>query len=515
MGAYENPIPVIDTRSGEAWVNTLNNISRATTNYIDFTKQKDDEEIKRYQKILDDATSYALNKQDKVYDNLLKLKADPQLYNLVDDLLAKNTKAYLNAKNSSTAGERQKFLKEQSSIQKQIGSLYGILQAGIESDAYYLENVDPTTASQPNGISLVQKGMGDYLRGMNVRSGISEGSQKYSIDPETGEWIISITDKDGTIRKPADVFFNYTPIKIADINTEIKDLFISLGILEEDGQTLGKNFQETNKNKWTIDYFGNKQKFIIPANTIAMANAAGAQLNAKAQALFSDPNQAEAIWAIIRDKNDPERLDVASLINSGRTDAQKLFIERFNEYAYVLAPKGFETNWTNRPKPDRVEDFNSTFVEFIKEAVSSQKNTPSEPTVPYVVSEIESQTPRYSIKNKILADDAAKLINKFAANTNVNVISSGELRKRYPTAEEQVGKDKAELYLITGYKDELPELKPIKAYSAGNRSVESVLLTYRSFLSKDQQNQFDDILKTVYKIDINKKNNYSKYEREE
>ena len=50
MGAYENPNFVDESKAGLVWASVMNNISQQTVDYIQFTKQKDDEEAARVQK---------------------------------------------------------------------------------------------------------------------------------------------------------------------------------------------------------------------------------------------------------------------------------------------------------------------------------------------------------------------------------------------------------------------------------------------------------------------------------
>ena len=65
MGAYENPITVVDNQSGQIWANTISNVTKATTDYIDFTRQKNDELAKKIQDQLDWAAEYASKNQEK------------------------------------------------------------------------------------------------------------------------------------------------------------------------------------------------------------------------------------------------------------------------------------------------------------------------------------------------------------------------------------------------------------------------------------------------------------------
>jgi hypothetical protein len=102
MGAYENPITVVDNQSGQIWANTISRVSKATTDYIDFTRQKDDELSKKIQDQLDWAANYASKNQEQVYANLAKLGADSIYSKEADDVLNLVTQYRIGMQNAST-----------------------------------------------------------------------------------------------------------------------------------------------------------------------------------------------------------------------------------------------------------------------------------------------------------------------------------------------------------------------------------------------------------------------------
>ena len=101
MGAYENPQAVVDRQSGQIWANTISGVTKATTDYIDFTRQKDDELAKKIQAQLDWALEYGLKKQDQVLANLNKLNADPSAFKIANELLNNITDSALSMKKAS------------------------------------------------------------------------------------------------------------------------------------------------------------------------------------------------------------------------------------------------------------------------------------------------------------------------------------------------------------------------------------------------------------------------------
>ena len=101
MGAYENPQTVVDTQSGKIWANTIDRVTKATTNYIDLTRQKNDEYAKKVQAQLDWAADYAANKQEQIYANISRLGADSIYSKEADVVLNEITSFRIDMKNSS------------------------------------------------------------------------------------------------------------------------------------------------------------------------------------------------------------------------------------------------------------------------------------------------------------------------------------------------------------------------------------------------------------------------------
>ena len=73
MGAYENPITVIDTESGKIWANTALNISKIAANSMKAFKERKTAEAKFQQKQITDITANALKNQTALFDRLSKV----------------------------------------------------------------------------------------------------------------------------------------------------------------------------------------------------------------------------------------------------------------------------------------------------------------------------------------------------------------------------------------------------------------------------------------------------------
>ena len=94
MGAYENPITVVDTESAKMWANAIQGLGNSFVQSISEIKKRR-AAIDKAQADQDEWTfNYTLTEQRKMLDALSKAGANnPSLSAMTDDLLFKNAEA--------------------------------------------------------------------------------------------------------------------------------------------------------------------------------------------------------------------------------------------------------------------------------------------------------------------------------------------------------------------------------------------------------------------------------------
>tara|TARA_R100001510_G_C7650796_1_gene208327 strand:+ start:1165 stop:2796 length:1632 start_codon:yes stop_codon:yes gene_type:complete len=509
ISTYEQPAIVSDTRQGEIWSRVLGNINAAASNYIGLIKQKDDAEAKRIQDLLDETTKYALNKQSAVYDNLVKLKADPQLYNEVSRLLDLETETYYKARNAVDKEERNKYLLEQSKYNKALGKLYGLLNEGIDSNAFFVENFDSATAGLPGGISKNQEGIEDYITGMSVRTGLKPGKQEIILD-ENGEWKINIETEDKNISQPAEIFFNYTPTKINDIQKEIQTIYDDAGVTK-DGK-LGQAFYG-NRSLDTKSLPGYMISTINP-NIDKIAQTTGGTINAKARALLNDSKQAQAIYSVIRKDSDPDKLDINQVITSEGNETKNLFISRFEEFARKLIPAGGPQQAYRIPNdpnnPGKTIDLDARMVNNVSSMIKATELITSDTfTLPQ---DPRNQSDFFPVLRTerigITAENAVRVLQEMGMPTyTFTQIVQGI--NDDPTLDDEQKKNlikKLELPQNNGLVYRMKDGKPTPLTSFTRQpNMYGLLETYRTFLGASDQKAFDNVLEAMGVYVLNKK----------
>ena len=331
MGAYENPITVVDNQSGQIWANTISRVSKATTDYIDFTRQKDDELSKKIQDQLDWAANYASKNQEQVYANLAKLGADSIYSKEADNVLNLVTENRIAMQNASTKGELQAAQKGFGEAQKRLQQLYSVIQMDEESKAFYGEEYNPATAGTQGGMSKSKPGTADWVAAQNVNNGFAKGTKEVYWDDNTGGYKIKFSGENiqGVIDKDARILFGYDPGKVINIDKIIDGTY-------QDNNFFDKNNELTanamSNRKFTQQYGNGKYEALFSETDIErIAKTTTPIFQAQAKSFFTVPEDAEGVWAIIG-KGSNKQFSASELLQQG-SEMQKEFVEAYIEYA--------------------------------------------------------------------------------------------------------------------------------------------------------------------------------------
>ena len=339
MGAYENPQIVRDNKVGEIWAQTLANVSKSTTDFLKFTAQKKDKETERLQKILDKTTERALNRQTEVYDNLSKLKANPQIYDEVNKRLDKGGELYSQMIGTTDPALRKKLLNEIGENKSVINKLYNNLTNAQEQDKYFGETYNPTTFGKAGGVSKTQQGISKYVTGQSIRNGTLKGQQNMTFNDETKSWDVEfITEEGESFKQSANEFFGYQPITIGDITKSTNATLFELGVTDKNGEIRDK-FLGTEEIETITEGDKTYTRLKRNRNDAAIAELITPVLVARAESYSEDPAQAQAQWDVIRQEGDPAEFDMTKFSMDAQSEIRQLFIQRYVEHAKDLVPE--------------------------------------------------------------------------------------------------------------------------------------------------------------------------------
>ena len=372
MGAYENPITIVDNQSGQIWANTISNVAKATTDYIDFTRQKDDELAKKIQDQLDWAAEYASKNQEQVYANLAKLGADSIYSKEADEVLNLVTENRIAMQNASTKEELKIAQEGFGKAQKRLQQLYSVIEMDEESKKFYGEEFDPATAGMQGGMSKSKPGTADWVAAQNVNNGFAKGQKEVYWDEEIGGYRMRFSGEniEGVIDKDARILFGYDPGKVPNIDSMIYGTYQEAGYLDKNKQLTDSAL--SNKKFTKLSDNGRYETLYTPTAVNTIAQNTTTQFEAQARSFFTVPEDAEDVWAIIG-KGSNKQFSASELLQQG-SEMQTEFVKAYAEYASKFIPPYKENRTyqvqTQRPRkgekgksPESVNVFLQRFSE--------------------------------------------------------------------------------------------------------------------------------------------------------
>jgi len=349
MGAYENPITAIDTKSGEIWANAARGISNSISNAILRKKQNETDQQKKAQEEIDFAFQYTLSNRNEVSKRLSEAGVtNDQPFELAYEIMNKKNSFELDAKRAKTLEDQNELLTKAGKYDKALNNFYVLQKSMLANDdrfkEEYINNIDKV--GQEGGVPLIGKENKKYNLAMSIRNGINPGDETFEYDEDSGSWNAVYTgariSENGfdKIVMPVDVLANYDPGKIPEISKKINSLFSQRS--DKNPQGLSINGTDGYPSDEYLDFknvtyiYSEDGKFrtpVIPAKTEQIVNASKIQLTSQAQGFLSDPSTAQVVWQnLLAKKGDPEDFKITA--NSGGFFSEKdqeLFIQRYVE----------------------------------------------------------------------------------------------------------------------------------------------------------------------------------------
>mgnify|MGYP006138940755 FL=1 len=358
MGAYENPITVIDRESGQIWANAIAGVGQQTVKYIEKQAAKESAEQKAMQKQLAEEADYVLNNQ-AAFSRAMSQSGvnNPKLFEagklLIDDMARASSKV----KSAKTQKDRQNAMNEASTLQRYYSNLTQGIKLGGDADKTYQQdriNTGQKGWKKPGdqgGMSVTGKETYAYIQQMNTRNALNKGAVEDYVRAGDGRWNLRYsggTYGDKAVEVDMLGSLEFDPGTVPDAKNRIMEAFTTESGTRKDGTT----FAILNKdNKYTEEYldFGNtfeekgelssdgsySSSTIAPANTSLIVSASIGKINAVSESYLSDYNEANKVWMEVLNNEEP--LKRASGGNVSSEDTVK-FKEEMLKYGQSMLP---------------------------------------------------------------------------------------------------------------------------------------------------------------------------------
>jgi len=312
MGAYENPVTVIDRESGKIWANTISAIGEQTVSFI----EKQEAELSRQQKeqqiALEKNAEYIINNQAEFSKQMSKNGVNnPYLFDAGKALIDDMAKATMNIKSAKGKEAQQEALDYYSTLQKSYTNLVSGIKTGADADQVFLEDIT-NSENRPGtqgGMSVTGKGYEAYKMRQMVRTGQGQGAVEQYIPQADGTWNVRYSGGiygDEVVEIPQQQALNYDPGLVPKLDDELGEIFKApsgtkdgqnFGVLTKSGavseQYLGKKEVINGKPNEDGSYV---QSIVQGVNMPAVITAIEGPIRAKVQMYLKDRDTANVIW---------------------------------------------------------------------------------------------------------------------------------------------------------------------------------------------------------------------------
>ena len=312
MGAYENPVTVIDRESGKIWANTINAIGKQTVSFI----EKQEAELSRQQKeqqiALEKNAEYIINNQAEFSKQMSKNGVNnPYLFDAGKALIDDMARATMNIKSAKGKEAQQEALNYYSTLQKSYTNLVSGIKTGADADQVFLEDIT-NSENRPGtqgGMSVTGKGYEAYKMRQMVRTGQGQGAVEQYIPQADGTWNVRYSGGiygDEVVEIPQQQALNYDPGLVPKLDDELGEIFKApsgtkdgqnFGVLTKSGavseQYLGKKEVINGKPNEDGSYV---QSIVQGVNMPAVITAIEGPIRAKVQMYLKDRDTANVIW---------------------------------------------------------------------------------------------------------------------------------------------------------------------------------------------------------------------------
>jgi len=312
MGAYENPVTVIDRESGKIWANTIDAIGKQTVSFI----EKQEAELSRQQKeqqiALEKNAEYIINNQAEFSKQMSKNGVNnPYLFDAGKALIDDMARATMNIKSAKGKEAQQEALNYYSTLQKSYTNLVLGIKTGADADQVFLEDIS-NSENRPGtqgGMSVTGKGYEAYKMRQMVRTGQGQGAVEQYIPQADGTWNVRYSGGiygDEVVEIPQQQALNYDPGLVPKLDDELGEIFKApsgtkdgqnFGVLTKSGavseQYLGKKEIVNGKPNADGEYV---QSVVQAVNMPAVITAIEGPIRAKVQMYLKDRDTANVIW---------------------------------------------------------------------------------------------------------------------------------------------------------------------------------------------------------------------------
>ena len=153
MGAYENPLTVIDTESGKIWANAIRGIGEQTVDFLEKQQAELSKQQKEAQIILRENAKYVMQNQAEFSQQMAKNGVNnPYLFQAGKGIIDKMAMVNAEVLAAKTQEESQMALDRYGLLQSSYNNLVAGIKNGADADETYLADITDTKTDLHNKV---------------------------------------------------------------------------------------------------------------------------------------------------------------------------------------------------------------------------------------------------------------------------------------------------------------------------------------------------------------------------
>ncbi len=306
MGAYENPVTVVDTQSGQIWANAIQTLGNQASKVLDDERDRLLQLNKSFAVKLQKIQEKGVNDYDVLSGALAKANVtDQQIYDQAQTFqTAKTTASTKLLQTGRPPEELAQAQKEFNNANQALKGLIPYIKSRGESTQDYLQQIgnNPVNVGQQGYASMTENQ--DFQIGTWIDTGFLKGSKEVIYDKEKG-WGTKYkeseevdTDYDG---KEFVIWgtqaANYTTTTVPTVDKSLEGILIESGIVDKNGKlTSAYQYFDSEQTRTERSKDGSITAVIVGPNWEKAAVAINDRVNKIADGYLKDPKVANAVW---------------------------------------------------------------------------------------------------------------------------------------------------------------------------------------------------------------------------
>ena len=339
MGAYENPVTVIDRESGDIWANAIRDFGKMTSNLISNRRDELLAENKAFAGRLQEIQKTGLKNYDVLANSLSERGiTDQQIFDQARTFQNQKTKASGDLIRNLTPEQQAVAEKDYQQADTALKGLIPYVKSRSESMADYLEQIksNPANVGKQGFASMTENQ--EFQIGTWIDTGFLKGSKEIIYDKEKG-WGTKYIESPEVESDYDGMNFviwgtqaaNYSVTDVPLVDKGLQAITQEVGIVDKNGR-LTDTFMDINSKSTRVTYNkdGTIKATTVGVNWKEAALAINNRVEQAAKLYLQDPREANAVWRNVF--NQKENLKIGP---GGAIDAEQR--KQFTEFLKLRA----------------------------------------------------------------------------------------------------------------------------------------------------------------------------------